>query len=79
MKVLKNFSKKAEGEYKEEEQDGAFEKITQLLLFLWFTENLRVSKVSLNEHPNNDNFYSLAQKMMRKLDKEETSTEENSK
>ena len=51
------------------------EKETQLLLFLWSVENFRMSKVSLGEAPDNDDFDYMAQKIMRKLDKEESDSE----
>ena len=60
---------------KKEEEGGYSKKGENLLLFLWSVENHRMSKVSLKDPPDNDIFDSLAQKAMRKLDKEDTKTE----
>ena len=64
------FSNNAEEESEKEEEDGDPKKRTELSLFLWSVENLQISKVSLSEPPDNNVFYSLAQKTMRSLNKE---------
>jgi hypothetical protein len=80
MKALKYFSAiNTEDEAEEEDEEVDAKKRTQLLLFLWSVENNRMNKVGLSEPPDDDIFDSFAQKTLRKLDKEETSTEENPK
>jgi hypothetical protein len=75
LKAMKNFSQDDEDDSWKEEEDGDPKKRAHLLLFLWSIENNRMNKVSLRDPPDNDIFDSLAQKAMKKLDKEETPTE----
>ena len=75
MKTMKNFSQDDEVDPRKEEEDGGPKKGESLLLFLWSIENYRMNKVSIKDPPDNDIFDALAQKAMRKLDKEDTTTE----
>ena len=75
MKALKNFHQNAEDKSKNEEENEESEERSQLLVFLWSMQNNRMSKVSLHEPPENELFDSLAQEVMRKLDKKENPTE----
>jgi hypothetical protein len=79
MRALDNFAGSCEEESEEEEEDGDPEKRTQLMLFLWSVENLRMTKVNLSDPHDNDIFDRLAQSMMRELDKLDTLAEENPK
>ena len=74
MSVM-NFHEGAQDKTKNEEEED-FKKRHQPLLFFWSVEGNRMSTVSLCEPPDNDLFDSLAQEVMRKLDKEETPAEE---
>ena len=75
MRAMKNFSQDNEGGSRKEEEGGDPKKGANLLLFLWSVENNRMNKVSIKDPPDNDIFDSLAQKAMKKLDKEDTTTE----
>jgi hypothetical protein len=81
MKARKIFAAAWAGEESEEEgEDGDPLKRIQLLQFLWSVENLRMTKVSLSQPPDNNIFNCfVAQQTMSKLDKEEISTKEKSR
>ena len=72
MRAMENFSQDDDSG---KEKDGDPKKGANLLLFLWSVENNRMNKVSLRDPPDNDIFDPLAQKAMKKLDKEETPIE----
>ena len=75
MRAMWNFSTDNEDDSWKEEAHGDPKKRTHLLLFLWSVKSYGINKVSLRDPPNNDIFDSLAQKSMKKLDKEETPIE----
>jgi hypothetical protein len=75
MNIL-SFHEGAKDKTKNEGEEEELKKRHQLLLFLWSVEGGRMSEVSLCEPPDANLFNSLAQEVMKKLNKEETPAEE---